>query len=143
MSPTRRAFSFEGEVAVVSGAGSRMKGKSSNKLGQFFRGLPTELERITDRSLRSGEVGNGRATAMLLARQGAKVVLIDYNEQWAQDTKDMIQSEGGESMVVQADVTNEDSVKAAVVKAINTYGKIDILVNIGALFVRVVWGSIC
>lgn len=49
------------------------------------------------------------------------------------DTKEMIDVEGGESVVVQADVTDEGSVQNAVAKAVNTYGKIDILVNIGKL----------
>ncbi|RMZ01942.1 hypothetical protein D0862_06187 [Hortaea werneckii] len=55
----------------------------------------------------AGEIGNGRATAILLARQGARVVLVDFNERWAMDTKEMIDVEGGESVVVQADVTDE------------------------------------
>ncbi|KAI6900132.1 MFS general substrate transporter [Hortaea werneckii] len=60
-----------------------------------------------------GEIGNGRATAILLARQGARVVLVDFNEQWALDTKKMIDAEGGESVVVQADVTDEVGVGGA------------------------------
>lgn len=87
---------------------------------------------LADRSLQ-GEIGNGRATAILLARQGARVVLVDFNEQWALDTKEMIDAEGGESVVVQADVTDESSVQNAVAKAVKTYGKIDILVNVGKL----------
>ena len=43
----------------------------------------------------------------------------------------MIDAEEGESIVVQADVTDEDSVRSAVSKAVEAYGKIDILVNIG------------
>ncbi|KAI1614340.1 hypothetical protein EDD37DRAFT_123161 [Exophiala viscosa] len=97
-----RAFNFDGEVAIVTGAGSR---------------LP-------------GEIGNGRATAILLARQGAKVALLDLNTEWAQETKQMIDSEGGVSEVIQVDVTNEDSVKAAVAKAIEIFGAVHILVNI-------------
>lgn len=49
------------------------------------------------------------------------------------DTKEMIDAEGGESVVVQADVTDEGSIENAVTKAVKTYGKIDILVNIGKL----------
>jgi len=58
--------------------------------------------------------------------------LIDVNEDWAKDTKDMIDAEEGESTVVQADVTDEDSVRSAISRAVETYGRIDILVNIGA-----------
>lgn len=124
MAPPPRAFGLDGEVAIVSGAGSRMEGLS------LLAG--TILLYCTAHSHRSvGEVGNGRATAILIARQGAKVVLLDLNEEWAAGTKKMIDAEEGESMVVQADVTDEASVRAAVSKAVDAYGKIDILVNIG------------
>lgn len=78
-----------------------------------------------------GEIGNGRACAILLARQGAKVALLDFNEQWAQDTKEMIDAEGGISEVVKVDVTNEDSVQKAMQKTVDLFGRLDILVNIG------------
>ncbi|KAL5334619.1 hypothetical protein BJX70DRAFT_411164 [Aspergillus crustosus] len=97
-------FSFTDEVAIVTGAGSRM----------------------------SGEIGNGRATAILLARQGAKVVLVDYNPDWANETKKMIEDEGapGETIVVQADVTDEESCKRVVETAVERFGGVTILVNI-------------
>jgi NAD(P)-dependent dehydrogenase (short-subunit alcohol dehydrogenase family) len=77
-----------------------------------------------------GEIGNGRATAILLARQGAKVALLDHNEEWAQETKRMIDNEGGVSEVIRADVTNEDSCRAAVQRAVSLFGTVHILVNI-------------
>jgi NAD(P)-dependent dehydrogenase (short-subunit alcohol dehydrogenase family) len=79
----------------------------------------------------TGEIGNGRATAILLARQGAKVALVDYNVEWAQETKRMIELEGGVSEVVQADVTDEDSCKNAVARSVELFGTVNILVNIG------------
>ncbi|KAK4508516.1 hypothetical protein PRZ48_002255 [Zasmidium cellare] len=96
------AFDLTGDVAIVSGAGSRLK----------------------------GEIGNGRACAILLARQGAKIALFDLNEQWARDTKQMIDAEGGVSEVFQVDVTDEGSVKKAVERVVERFGRIDILVNI-------------
>lgn len=80
-----------------------------------------------------GEIGNGRATAILLARQGAKVALVDYNDEWAQETKRMIDEDGGISEVVQADVTDEESCRNAVAKAVEIFGTVHILVNIGKL----------
>ncbi|GAB1205323.1 hypothetical protein APSETT445_003996 [Aspergillus pseudonomiae] len=77
-----------------------------------------------------GEIGNGRATAILLARQGAKVALVDYNVEWAQETKRMIELEGGISEVVQTDVTDEESCKNAVSKTVELFGTVNILVNI-------------
>lgn len=78
-----------------------------------------------------GEIGNGRATAILLARQGAKVALVDHNVDWAANTKEMIDAEGGVSEVIQADVTDEESCKKAVARSVELYGTVHILVNIG------------
>ena len=84
----------------------------------------------------SGEIGNGRATAILLARQGAKVALVDYNTEWAEETKQMIESEGGTSEVVQADVTDEESCRKAVEKTVELFGTVHILVNIGECLIQ-------
>jgi len=78
-----------------------------------------------------GEIGNGRATAIVLARQGAKVALVDYNVEWAQETKRMIDEEGGVSEVILADVTDEESCRNAVAKTVELFGTLNILVNIG------------
>ena len=78
-----------------------------------------------------GEIGNGRAAAILLARQGAKVALVDYNVEWARETKRMIDEEGGISEVIQADVTNEKACQNAVEKTVELYGAVHILINIG------------
>ncbi|TRX90603.1 hypothetical protein FHL15_008576 [Xylaria flabelliformis] len=75
------------------------------------------------------EIGNGRAAAILLARHGAKVALVDFNIDWAKETKRMIDEEGGISEVIQTDVTSEESCKNAVVKTVELWGAIHILVN--------------
>lgn len=77
-----------------------------------------------------GEIGNGRATSILLARQGAKVALLDNNVGWAQDTKRMIDAEGGISKVIYVDVTDEASCKAAVAETIELFGTVHVLVNV-------------
>lgn len=77
-----------------------------------------------------GEIGNGRATAILLARQGAKVALLDHNLEWVRETKQMIDAEGGISEVIQVDVTDETSCKRAVAKTVELFGAVNILVNI-------------
>ncbi|RBR25046.1 uncharacterized protein FIESC28_02170 [Fusarium coffeatum] len=76
------------------------------------------------------EIGNGRAAAILLARHGAKVALVDFNVDWAKETKRMIDEEGGISEVIQADVTQEESCKNAVDKTVEMWGALHILVNI-------------
>lgn len=83
------------------------------------------------REPRLGEIGNGRATAILLARQGAKVALVDLNVEWAEETKRMIDTEGGISEVIQADVSDEGSCKNAVETTVELFGAVHILVNIG------------
>ena len=56
---------------------------------------------------------------------------MDYNVDWAANTKEMIDAEGGISEVIQADVTDEASCKRAVAKTVELYGTVHILVNIG------------
>ena len=58
---------------------------------------------------------------------------MDYNVEWAQETKRMIELEGGISEVVQTDVTDEESCKNAVSKTVELFGTVNILVNIGRL----------
>jgi NAD(P)-dependent dehydrogenase (short-subunit alcohol dehydrogenase family) len=81
--------------------------------------------------VRTGEIGNGRATAILLARQGAKVGLLDQNVEWAKETKRMIDLEGGISEVIETNVTDEESCREAVARVVSLFGTVHILVNIG------------
>jgi NAD(P)-dependent dehydrogenase (short-subunit alcohol dehydrogenase family) len=73
--------------------------------------------------------GNGKATAVLLARQGAKVFAIDVNEDAAKGTQALIAEEGGECVAHRCDMTRATEVKAAIDACIDRYGAIDILVN--------------
>jgi len=74
-------------------------------------------------------IGNGRATAVLLAREGARVLLVDRNEAAAAETQAQIKSEGGASEVFAADITREDDCKALAKACVDTYGRIDLLHN--------------
>ncbi len=74
-------------------------------------------------------VGNGRATAVLFAREGAKVMLVDYRLDSAEETKKMIDEEGGESFPFEADITKSDDCRRMADKCIETHGRIDILQN--------------
>ena len=73
--------------------------------------------------------GNGKATAVLLARQGAKVFGTDINLKAAEETRAIIEKEGGACTVRHCDMTVSDAVKAAVDACVERYGRIDILVN--------------
>ena len=90
---------LDGKVAIVTGAGSRADG-----------------------------IGNGRAASILLARNGAKVALVDSNRGWAEATQRMIGNEG-EFFVVEADVTDQKSCQNIVAETVKRWGKLDILVN--------------
>ncbi len=74
-------------------------------------------------------VGNGKATAVMYAREGAKVVLADINLDAADETKSIIDREGGECITVQADVTRSQDCKNIMDKCLQTYGRIDVLHN--------------
>jgi len=74
-------------------------------------------------------IGNGRATSVLFAREGAKVLTVDRRLDSAQETADLIAKEGGEAFAVAADVTSEESVMAAVKACVDRWGRIDILHN--------------
>jgi NAD(P)-dependent dehydrogenase (short-subunit alcohol dehydrogenase family) len=79
-------------------------------------------------SIRPG-MGNGKATAILFAREGAKVACIDRNLDAAEETVGMIRGEGGDAIAIQADVTKEPDAKKLVEATVSEYGKLDILFN--------------
>ena len=89
-----------GKVAIVTGAGSRGEG-----------------------------VGNGRAAAVLFAREGAKVLLVDQTRKAAEETLEMIRGEGGEAEIFEADVTRSADCEAMVADAVRRWGRLDILDN--------------
>jgi NAD(P)-dependent dehydrogenase (short-subunit alcohol dehydrogenase family) len=74
-------------------------------------------------------IGNGRATAILFARQGARVMVVDRNLDSAEETCRMIAAEGGEAWVWAMDVTDEDQCQAMAEACTERYGRIDILHN--------------
>ena len=93
---------LKGKTALVTGAGSSAPG-----------------------------IGNGRAAAILLARSGAKVLVVDQNPAAAQETLDMIAAEKGSGAVgAPIDVTKPEDCRVAVKQAVNLLGgRLDILVN--------------
>jgi NAD(P)-dependent dehydrogenase (short-subunit alcohol dehydrogenase family) len=98
--PARITRDLEGKVAIVTGAGSQAEG-----------------------------IGNGRASAILLAEAGARLVLVDRNRTWAERTAEMIAAEGGEALVVEADVTRLEECRGIVEQAVARFGGVDVLVN--------------
>src|ERR1700732_1998421 len=74
-------------------------------------------------------MGNGRATALTFAREGAKVLCVDHHPESAQETVDMIGAHGGTAVAFKADVTKQAEIKAMVADAQARWGRIDILHN--------------
>ena len=73
--------------------------------------------------------GNGRATAVLFAREGAKVVVVDRMRAAAEETASVIAKEEGDCLVAEADVTDAGSVAAMVGAVLGRFARIDVLVN--------------
>jgi NAD(P)-dependent dehydrogenase (short-subunit alcohol dehydrogenase family) len=91
---------LEGKVAVVTGAAPRGEG-----------------------------VGNGMATAILFAREGAKVVLVNRSAERAEKLAGQIRKEGGEASVFAGDVAKPEVAEAMADFAMKTYGRLDVLHN--------------
>lgn len=100
MSEVEKDNRLKGRVAIVTGAGSRADG-----------------------------IGNGRAASILMARSGARIALVDAMPAWAEATREMIAAEGGESMVVEADVTRSEDCERIVKRTVEKWGRVDVLVN--------------
>lgn len=73
--------------------------------------------------------GIGRATALAFAREGANVVIADVSEQGGRATARMIEEAGGQALAVKCDVSRAEDVKAALDKAVETFGGLDFAFN--------------
>lgn len=74
-------------------------------------------------------IGNGRATALTFAREGARVLCVDHNLESAQETVELIAAKGGAAVAFKADVTKEAELKVMVADAHARWGRVDILHN--------------
>lgn len=91
---------LEGKVAIVTGAAPRGEG-----------------------------VGNGMATAMLFAREGAKVVLVNRSAERAEALAKQIVAEGGKAAIFAGDVTQPETASEMADFAVDRYGRLDVLHN--------------
>jgi NAD(P)-dependent dehydrogenase (short-subunit alcohol dehydrogenase family) len=91
---------LRGKVAIVTGAGSRGPG-----------------------------VGNGKAAAILFAREGASVLCVDLVSERAEETVAAIKAEGGVASIFAADVTRQADCRSMVEAAVQRYGRLDVLQN--------------
>ena len=96
-----RSGRVEGKVAIVTGAGSTP----------------------------GPGIGTGKAAAVVLAREGASVLLVDLHPERAEETKQLIDDEGGTAAVFAADCTQAADCEGMVRAAVDAFGTVDILVN--------------
>ena len=94
------SLGLEGKAAIVTGGGSEGEG-----------------------------IGNGRAAAILLARAGARVLVVDRFLELAQNTAEMIETEGGEAVAHEADLAVEEDCRRVVETAVERFGRLDVLDN--------------
>src|SRR5690349_258971 len=80
-----------------------------------------------------GASGIGRATAILFAREGAKVTIADVDEDGSRETLGLIEAEGGEAQFIRTDVSREDEVRSMVDLAEATYGALHGAANVAAI----------
>ena len=80
--------------------------------------------------------GIGRATALLFAKEGAKIVAADVDDEGSNETVQHIQAAGNEAIFVRTDVTSAEAVQGMVKATIDTYGKLDILFNSAGIAMR-------
>ena len=76
-----------------------------------------------------GGDGIGRAAALAFSREGAKVAIAEINAPRGREVAELVGAQGGEALLVETDVTSEDSVRAAVEAAVARFGKLDTLFN--------------
>ncbi len=93
-------WGLSGKVAIVTGAGAARTG-----------------------------IGNGRAAAILLARAGARVIVVDREIDLAEQTVLMIKDQGGEAVALRADVTRAEDCAGMVKTALDRFGRLDLLDN--------------
>jgi NAD(P)-dependent dehydrogenase (short-subunit alcohol dehydrogenase family) len=73
--------------------------------------------------------GNGKAAAVVYAREGARIAVVDRREEAARETADLIHAAGGEAIALAGDVTNEADVASIVARTSDAFGRIDVLHN--------------
>ena len=92
-------------------------------------GLDSKVAIVTGGGAADDGIGNGRAAAILLARAGARVLVVDLDRERADSTVAMITGEGGSAAAFVADVTDEGQARAMVDAALAQFGRLDCLDN--------------
>ncbi|MGW0704429.1 SDR family NAD(P)-dependent oxidoreductase [Streptomyces sp. NPDC002643] len=96
-----------------------MSGKLAGRVAIVVGGGQTEGETM----------GNGRASCLTYAREGARVLVVDRDADSAEQTAKLVREEGGQARAHQADITSEDDCRGIPEAALAAFGRIDILHN--------------
>lgn len=92
--------------------------------------LENKVAIIVGGGQKAGEtIGNGRATSLTFAREGAKLLIVDRSIDSASETVELVRAEGGQAEAFAADITKEDECAAFTQACLDVYGQIDILQN--------------
>src|SRR5580698_7148606 len=105
-----------GAMTSAGGDMPTVKGRLEDKTAVVVGGGQTPGETL----------GNGRATALLFAQAGARVLVVDQNAQSAAETVEMIEAEGGDARSHAADVTRESDCEGIAHVAEQHFGRVDI-----------------
>ena len=92
-------------------------------------GLAGKVAIVTGGGAAGDGIGNGRAASILLARAGARVLVVDREASLAERTVAMIADEGGDAAAFAADVTQDADCAAMVAAAVEQFGRLDVLDN--------------
>lgn len=82
-----------------------------------------------------GSAGIGQATAVLFAEEGAKVVISNPSAPAGEECAAMIRNQGGDAIFVRTDISSEDDCRNVCDEAVKNFGRLDVLVNNGAVFI--------
>src|SRR5258708_37240023 len=91
--------------------------------------LAGKVALVTGAGTGGAGIGNGKATAIVFAREGAKVFLVDRDADAAAETKAMIEGEGGAALALAGDVAKAADVERLVAACHKAWGRIDVLHN--------------
>lgn len=130
MQATVIAASEKATTPLNGQIGSSVAQKTERERNRDLTGrLIGKVAIVTGAGTRGGGVGNGKACAILYAREGAKVVAADIDGDLAEATAREIRDEGGECISVRADVTCGKDCSAMVDACVEQFGKVDVLHN--------------
>jgi len=128
--PPRRERAARGGGARIGRAGALPRSRFAPRPADVRGRLAGKVALVIGAGQTPGDtIGNGRATAILFAREGARVIAVDRSLAAAAETVLMIEGEGGRATALAADATQEDAIASVVRDTVAEHERIDILHN--------------